>query len=84
MCYESQESNTHEVSSKEFLSVMLWRSVYLYYIAILHIIDAYKFLIIVEIYLNYWGKKHWKCLLCDKDAKANINSLELKLVKLSS
>ena len=23
------------------------------------------------IYLGYWKTKHWKCLVCEKDAKAN-------------
>ena len=34
------------------------------------------------IYLGYWNTKHWKCLVCEKDAKANINSVELKFAKL--
>ena len=31
------------------------------------------------IYLGYWRKKHWKYLVFEKDAKADINLVELKL-----
>ena len=34
------------------------------------------------IYLGYWGTKHWKCLASEKDAKANINSVELKFSEI--
>ena len=50
LCYEPQVSNTHLLSKKENLSVMLWCSVYLYYTAlpyedrtqVLCIADLYK------------------------------------------
>ena len=50
LCYEPQVSNTHLLSKKETLSVMLWCSVYLYYTALLYearaqvlcIADLYK------------------------------------------
>ena len=28
--------------------------------------------------------KHWKCLVCEKDAKVNTNSVELTFPKVSS
>ena len=33
-------------------------------------------------YFGYWSTKHWKSLLSKKDAKANINLVELKFPKL--
>ena len=34
------------------------------------------------IYLGYWSTKHWKCLVSKKDAKANMNLVELKFAKV--
>ena len=34
------------------------------------------------IYLAYWSTKHWKRLLSKKDAKANIDLVELKFARL--
>ena len=34
------------------------------------------------IYLGFWGMKNWKCFVSKKDAKANINLVELKFAKL--
>ena len=30
------------------------------------------------IYLGFWVTKHWKCLVCEKDAKANIEAEEVR------
>ena len=35
------------------------------------------------IYLGYWTTKHWIYLVFKKDAKADINLVELKFAKLS-
>ena len=35
------------------------------------------------IYLGCWGMKHWKYLVFEKDAKADMNLVELKFAKLS-
>ena len=34
------------------------------------------------IYLGYWSRKHRRCLVSEKNAKANINLVELKSAKL--
>ena len=72
---------------------MLWCSVYLYYtvllnkarIQVLCIADLCKYYKDLKclIYLGYWRAKHWKYLVFEKDAKAEVNLVELKFAKLS-
>ena len=42
-----------------------------------------RFVQICLIYLAYWWTKHWKYLVLEKDAKADMNLVELKFAKLS-
>ena len=72
---------------------MLWYSVYLYYTALLNkartqvlwIADLHKIFdkdLKRLTYLGYWRTKHWRYLVFGKDAKVDINLVELKLAKL--
>ena len=87
---ETMVSNTHPLSKEELLSVMLWCSFvsstqfYLMNPELTHCtwVQFFDKDLNRLIYLGYWSTEHWKYLVSEKDAKANINLLELKFVKL--